>query len=143
MEHSNAAEEFATWLRARLDERGYDLRPRGGGQSRFATDAGIGHGTVSRLLRGQAAPETRVLQLIAEALRVPLAEVLIAAGVITHDQLAAVQTRPPRPAPLTPEEAADELGIRDPQSRALFVSMTETLRTTRTKRSDGNDAAEN
>ncbi|MEU6441384.1 helix-turn-helix transcriptional regulator [Streptomyces sp. NPDC047046] len=143
MEHNkDAPEAFAEWLRARLDERGYDLRPRGGGQSRFATDAGIGHGTVSRLLRGQAAPETRVLQLIADALRVPLAEVLVAAGVITHEQLAAVQTRPPRPAPLTPEGAADELGIHDPQSRALFVSMTQTLRTVRTKR-DGNDAAEN
>ncbi|MEV0559420.1 helix-turn-helix transcriptional regulator [Streptomyces sp. NPDC050597] len=144
MEHSNPAgndlstpAEFAAWLKRQLEHRGYDLRPRGGGQTRFAAESGIGAGTVSRMLRGQAATETRVLQLLATALRLPLAEVLVAAGVLSRSELQAVRDPTPRPDPITPEEAADELGITDPQSRALFISMTETLRKQRAENGEG------
>ncbi|GHJ27034.1 hypothetical protein TPA0910_14670 [Streptomyces hygroscopicus subsp. sporocinereus] len=147
MEHKNAQgndhatpADFAAWLRQQLERRGYDLRPRGGGQTRFAQDSGIGAGTVSRMLRGQGAMETRVLQMLAEALELPLAEVLVAAGVLSRNELQAVQHKGPRPDPLTPEQAADELGITDPQSRTLFVSMTETLRQQRAERGEGRTA---
>ncbi|MFI0736444.1 hypothetical protein ACH4S9_46855 [Streptomyces sp. NPDC021225] len=92
------------------------------------------------MLRGQGAMETRVLQMLAEALELPLAEVLVAAGVLSRNELQAVQRKGPRPDPLTPEQAADELGITDPQSRALFVSMTETLRQQRAERGEGQTA---
>lgn len=120
--------EFAAWLRVQLERRGYDLRPRGGGQTRFATDSGIAQSSISRMLRGQGAPETRVLETIAETLDLPLAEVLVAAGILTPDVLDAIRQQAPRTDPLTPEAAAEELGITDPQKVELFVSMTETLR---------------
>ncbi|MFJ9892689.1 XRE family transcriptional regulator [Streptomyces sp. NPDC091280] len=143
MEHMNPAEgdlatpeQFAAWLRRQLEERGYDLKPRGGGQTRFAADSGLGGGTVSRMLRGQAVTETRTLQTLAAALRLPLAEVLVAAGVLSARELHDVRN-PTRTDPLTPETAADELGITDPQSRRVFVNMTETLREQRAESGEG------
>ncbi|WP_097990304.1 helix-turn-helix domain-containing protein [Streptomyces sp. f51] len=126
-------EEFAAWLRDQLERRGYDLRPRGGGQTRFAADSGIGQASVSRMLRGQGAPETRVLETLAVTLELPLAEVLVAAGILTRDVLQAIRQQTPRTDPLTPETAAAELGITDPQGIELFVSFTETLRKQRAK----------
>lgn len=133
-------EEFAAWLRDQLARRGYDLRPRGGGQTRFAADSGIAQSSISRMLRGQGAPETRVLETLAETLDLPLAEVLVAAGILTRDVLHAIRQQNPRTAPLTPEAAAEELGITDPQKVELFVSMTETLRKQRAKNGEGNIA---
>ncbi|CAL9481897.1 helix-turn-helix domain-containing protein [Streptomyces sp. enrichment culture] len=118
--------QFAAWLRDQLQHAGYDLRPRGGGQGRFAADSGIGAGTVSRMLTGQGATETRVLQAVADALRVPLTTVLVEAGVLTRRELEALRGGAPAH-PLTPDQAADELGIHDEQARALFISMTRTL----------------
>ncbi|MFE5395798.1 helix-turn-helix domain-containing protein [Streptomyces sp. NPDC056568] len=134
--------EFADWLRDQLERRGYDLRPRGGGQTRFAADSGIGQASISRMLRGQGAPETRVLEALSETLDLPLAEVLVAAGILTRDVLLAIRQQTPRTDPLTPEAAAEELGITDPQGVELFVSFTETLRKQRAA-NGGDQAAEN
>jgi transcriptional regulator with XRE-family HTH domain len=134
--------EFAQWLRQQLERRGYDLRPRGGGQTRFIKDSGLSVGTVSRMLGGTATPDTRVLQTLADALDVPLAEVMVAAGVMSRSELAALRNAPPAQ-PLTPERAADELGIHDPQARALFISMTETLRQQKAQNAERRRSAEN
>ncbi|MFE9450665.1 MULTISPECIES: helix-turn-helix domain-containing protein [Streptomyces] len=133
-------EEFAAWLKEQLERAGYDLRPRGGGQTRFARDSGIAQASVSRMLRGQGAPESRVLEAIAGTLGLPLAEVLVAAGILTRDVLQAIRQQGPRTDPLTPEAAAEELGITDPQKVELFVSMTETLRKQRAENGGGNVA---
>ncbi|MEV4036404.1 helix-turn-helix domain-containing protein [Streptomyces umbrinus] len=124
-------QQFAEWLRQQLTRRGYDLRPRGGGQTRFADDSGIGRATISRLLSGQAgATDTRVLALLAEALHVPLGEVLVQAGVLSPQELGAVRQPTQGSRRITPEQAADELGIQDEQARRLFVNMAETLQRT-------------
>lgn len=136
-------QEFADWLKRQLEQRGYDLRPRGGGQTRFIKDSKIGAGTVSRILNAEGAAETGVLERLATALGVPFAEVLVAAGVVSRSELRAVQHPAPRADPLTPKVAADELGIKDPQDVALFVSMTETLRTHRAKNGGEGRTAEN
>ncbi|MGW7197258.1 XRE family transcriptional regulator [Streptomyces chryseus] len=118
---------FGQWLEAELTARGYDLSgPRSGGKSKFAADSGISQPTVGRMLRDEGVSDTRVLGLLAEALRVPLARVLVRAGVLDEDELAAVRD-PNRSEPLTAEAAADELGIKDEQSRRLFIDMTRTL----------------
>ncbi|WP_371652469.1 MULTISPECIES: helix-turn-helix domain-containing protein [unclassified Streptomyces] len=122
--------EFAVWLRDQLTRRGYDLRPRGGGQTRFADDSGIGRATISRILSGQGANDTRVLALLSEALRLPLGEVLVRSGILDESELRAVQHPTPGSRRITPEQAADELGIADEQSRRLFINMTETLQRT-------------
>ncbi|MDJ1131755.1 helix-turn-helix domain-containing protein [Streptomyces iconiensis] len=121
---------FAAWLRAQLEQRGYDLRPRGGGQTKFAEESGVGRATVSRILAGHGATDTRVLATLANALHLPLGEVLVQAGILDEAELSAVRDPTPGTRRITPEQAADELGIEDDQSRRLFVSMTHTLRRT-------------
>lgn len=137
-QRNNAARAFGDWLRDQLTRRGYDLGIRGGGQSRFAEDSGIGRATISRILNGSGATDTRVLALLADALHLPLGEVLVRAGILDESELRAVQAPDPGHRRITPEQAADELGIRDDQTRRLFVSMTETLQRTPPPGTNGN-----
>lgn len=121
--------DFAAWLNRELTARGYDLTgPRSGGKSAFAKDSGLSSSTVGRLTRGESVTDTRVLGLLAEALHVSLGEVLVRAGVLSADQLTAVQHPEAGERRITPEQAATELGITDEQQRALFIAMTHTLR---------------
>jgi transcriptional regulator with XRE-family HTH domain len=120
--------DFAHWLTRELTKRGYDITgARSGGRSRFAQDSGLSPSTVGRLLRGEGATDTRTLATLAEALRVPLGDVLVRAGVLDANELAAVR-HPTRTDHITPQQAAHELGITDEQAVRMFVSMVETLR---------------
>lgn len=122
------APSFAEWLAGQLHERGYDLSgPRSGGKSAFASDSGISAPTVGRMLRGDHVQDTRILAMLADALGVGLGEVLVRAGVLDESELRAVRNPPKTERRITPEQAADELGITDPQERRLFISMTRTL----------------
>ncbi|MFE7853713.1 helix-turn-helix domain-containing protein [Streptomyces sp. NPDC057403] len=126
-----ARADFGLWLRQQLETRGYDLGIRGGGQTRFAEESGIGRATISRILSGQGATDTKVLGQLAAALHIPLGEVLVRAGILDPSELRAVQ-EPPAPGErrITPEQAADELGLTDEHRRRLFVNMTQTLQRT-------------
>jgi transcriptional regulator with XRE-family HTH domain len=128
-ETARASADFGRWLTQRLEAKGYNLSgPRSGGRTAFAEDSGISPSTVTRLLRGEMPTDTRILRTLADAIDAPYPEVLVRAGVMTPEELAAIQER--RPAPgrrMTPEEAADELGITDPAERKVFVNMTKTL----------------
>ncbi|MFD4996128.1 helix-turn-helix domain-containing protein [Streptomyces buecherae] len=120
---------FGEWLRDRLIARGYDLGPRGGGRSRFAEHAGISPPTVGRLLRGDhAAADMRVLAAVADALDVPFVDVLTHARVLTADDVEAIRRHAPAPPTLTPEQAADGLGIVDPEPRRVFLATVAALR---------------
>ncbi|MGI5252808.1 helix-turn-helix domain-containing protein [Actinacidiphila glaucinigra] len=126
-----AAQAFAEWLHTKLTARGYDLTgPRSGGKSRFSEDSGLSPSTVGRLLRAEPVTDTDVLARLAAALGVPLGEILVRAGVLSEDELGAVRAPDTGPRRITPEDAAAELGITDPQARRLFISMTETLQRT-------------
>lgn len=127
---SAATGEFGDWLAAKLEGLGYDLSgQRSGGRSAFAEASGISLTTVMRLLKGEIPTDIRILRTLAEAIREPYAEVLVRAGVLTAEELAAVRrpTAPPGER-ITPDQAADELGITDPTERRLFLNMTDTLR---------------
>lgn len=135
MKNSNddatTARAFAEWLHDQLTRRGYDLSGlRSGGKTAFAADSGISPSTVGRLLRGDSVTDTRVLGLLAAALHVPLGEVLVRAGILDERELAYVRQPQPGERRITPEQAADELGIDDEQARRVFVSMAETLQRT-------------
>ncbi|MEI5099032.1 helix-turn-helix transcriptional regulator [Streptomyces sp. PmtG] len=119
--------DFGPWLTQRLEALDYNLSgPRSGGRTAFAEKSGLSPSTVTRLLRGEMPTDTRILRTLAEAIDVPYPEVLVRAGVITPDELAAVQ-RPVTHGRITPEQAADDLGITDPAERKVFVNMTRTL----------------
>lgn len=125
---NSSADTFAVWLTRALIDRGYDLtNQRSGGRSRFAEDSGLSPSTVGRLLRGEGATDINTLATLANALGLPLGEVLVRAGILSRGELASVQ-RPTPKRRITPDQAADELGIEDDQSRALFKAMVETLR---------------
>jgi len=126
---SALAEAFGRWLRHRIEDLGHDLSgQRSGGRSAFAARAGISPSTVTRLLRGEIPTDIRILRTLADALRVPYPEVLVRAGILKPEELAAVQARStPVERRITPEQAADELGITDPVERRVFVDMTKTL----------------
>ncbi|MET7811747.1 helix-turn-helix transcriptional regulator [Streptomyces sp. NPDC005395] len=133
--------EFAEWLRQQLISREYDLRPRGGGQGKFVADSGIGAGTVSRMLSKEGhVPGIDVLEQLAAVFQMELAEVLVAAGIISRSLLPAIRqhTRPDQP--ITPQEAAADLGITHPHKVELFVTMTESLRDQRAKNGEENVA---
>ncbi|MFD4880046.1 helix-turn-helix domain-containing protein [Streptomyces sp. NPDC058420] len=135
-------EGFKEWLHEELTARGYDLSgPRSGGKSRFAEDSGISPSTVGRLLKGDRVTDIEVLTLLANKLGVPLGQVLVRAGILSPDGLASVQNPETGPRRITPEQAANELGITDAQNRRLFVAMTETLqRTPHPKNGEGRAA---
>lgn len=78
-------QSFATWLTEGLSRRGYDLA-RHGERARFARDAGLSESTVSRLIRGTAAPDVRACPPIARVLGCKSTHVLVAAGLIPDDE---------------------------------------------------------
>ncbi|MFI0739315.1 helix-turn-helix domain-containing protein [Streptomyces sp. NPDC021100] len=123
----HTSETFAAWLREQLRRRGYADR---GGQTRFAADAGLSQPTVSRLLRGDGLPDLRTFGALSEALDVPLAEILVRAGVLSPDELAAAARRPIGPATITPQQAAQELGITSDEGVRTFERMVAGLRVT-------------
>ncbi|MES9554817.1 MULTISPECIES: helix-turn-helix domain-containing protein [unclassified Streptomyces] len=123
----NGPTELAAWLRNQLTQRGYDLSTRGGGQKAFAERSGISRSTISRMLSGDAeSTDIRVLEKLAEALGVPLPAVLVAAGVLTAEEVGGVQAPAAR---MTPDQAADALGIpADPQTRSIFANFVNSLK---------------
>ncbi|MFB7899950.1 helix-turn-helix domain-containing protein [Streptomyces xiamenensis] len=124
---SDHGKAFAAWFHKELTRRGYDLSRVGGGRARFAEVAGVSASTIGRLLRGEMTTDVRILGQLATALGYPLGEILVKAGVLRADELQAART-PDRERPITPEEAAAELGIVDPIDVDAFAGMVNAMR---------------
>lgn len=127
------AEAFGRWLRDRMSERDYGGR---GGQGKLSKETGLAPSVISRLLNGATLnPDPESLRLIAGVLALPFGAMLVEAGVLSASELAAVQASPPmdRP-PITPEEAAAELGITDPIARRMFLANIEAARAAQQER---------
>lgn len=131
---------FRGYLRAQFHRAGYDLDQRGE-QARLVRESGLPQASLSRLLAASADPEIRSLQQIAEFLQRPLAEVLIEAGYLTHDEIDRVRTRRPAVEPLTTDQALDELKITDPGDRSVVSAVINTVRQNRAKGADGAERA--
>jgi transcriptional regulator with XRE-family HTH domain len=115
-------EQLAAYVLQAARRAGYDMdSPRGGGKAKLAHDAGMSATTLSRLLGGTRMPDARYFEPLAAALKVPVTELLVEAGIVSRVQLGA-------PAgPATPEEVADSWGLRN-EDRDLFFSMVDQLR---------------
>lgn len=107
---------------SRADQAGLRPEQGWGGRAKFASAAGVSASTVGRLLRGEMTADVRILGQVATALGYPVGDVLVRAGVLSADELQAART-PDRERPMTPEEAAAELGIVDPIDRDAFAAM--------------------
>lgn len=138
-DRARGAKPFADWLTDRMRERGYALPPDGrGGVRRLAERAGVSPSVISTLLRGENPnPNPETLRSIAGVLGLPFPELLVRSGLITPEELHAVQSAPPsdRP-PLTTEQAADALGLEDPLAREMFEASVTAARDLQRKRLD-------
>lgn len=131
-ERRDQTRAFGQWLRDRLTERDYVLGTgrAAGGQRKLARQTGLSFSAISRLLAGETLnPDPDSLRRIAEATALPFGELLTRAGVLRPDELRAFQRgRPADAPPLTPEQAAADLGIVDPVAVQMFVANVEAAR---------------
>lgn len=121
------SEQFAAWLAPAMRHANYDLTKLSGGRSAFAEAVGVAPGTVTRWLQGKAMPDPDKFEPIAAALNTDPVEMLIGSGIISAKSVTSGDAADVRSRPITPSQAADELGIDDPSDRELFLAMVERL----------------
>lgn len=124
---------FVRYIREAAGRAGYDIdSPRGGGKKAIAKATGMSPSSVGRMLAGQTIPSPPQLEKLAEALRVPLIDLLVLSGVVSEQAKHRVGAGGPPVRPvglpsLTIEEAALALGIRSPDRVQMFKAMASTL----------------
>lgn len=117
---------FASWLADQLTARGYDMSgQRSGGRTQAAADSGISPSTISRWLNARPVTDIDVYRRLSEWLEHPFGDILVRVGKLNPDDLIAA----PADAEITPEQAADRLGLRG-RKRELFLLNVEALRRT-------------
>lgn len=101
-----------------------------GAKARFARDTGMTDSTVTRLWQGTALPEARFFPAIADATGLYLGTLLVEGGVLSRDALQSLSETDPSQvgSRLTPDEAAERLGIRDEVGRQVFQATVERLK---------------
>lgn len=119
------SEEFAAWLEPAMRRAGFDLDRLSGGRLAFAEAVGVNPGTVTRWLQGKSMPDPDKFEAIAKALDVDPIDMLYGIGVLSAKTAATSHETAVRSRPITPSEAADELGIDDPRDREMFIHMVQ------------------
>lgn len=121
------AQRFAAIVVEAAERAGYTGH---GAKARFARDTGMTESSVTRLWQGTALPDARFYAAISEAIRVNLGTLLVEGGVLSPESLQSLSEtdRTQVGSSLTPEEAAERLGIRDAVARELFVASVERLK---------------
>ncbi|MGW3135963.1 hypothetical protein [Streptomyces sp. NPDC001139] len=109
-----------------------------GAKARFARDTGMPEASVTRLWQGTSLPEPRFYEAIAEATHLHLGTLLVEGGVLSPQALQSLSEtdRTQVGSGLTPEQAADQLGIRDEVGREMFLATFERLMRLEDKASD-------
>jgi transcriptional regulator with XRE-family HTH domain len=119
-------ERFAAWLADAMRAAGMDIdRQRGGGRMTLATKLGASPSSVARWLDGKATPSPEFYEPLAEALGVPVGNMLIETGILSSESLLHPRQTGVRSQPITAAQAADQLGIHDPDERAGFIRDVE------------------
>jgi transcriptional regulator with XRE-family HTH domain len=122
---------FALVLPA-LERAGYTAY---GMQQKLMAETGLNRSTASRLLRGETIPHVKSFPALAKVLGLDPLELLVAADVVPPEYLESQQALSETDrsqvgsASLTPEEAADRLGIHDDVGRFTFLAVVEKLTT--------------
>lgn len=109
-----------------------------GAKARFSRDTGMPDSSVTRLWQGTALPDARFYGPISDVTGIDLATLLVEGGVVSPEYLQSLSEtgRSRVVSRLTPEEAAEGLGIRDDVGREIFFGTVERL-----KRLEDQDAA--
>ncbi|MGY6019525.1 hypothetical protein [Streptomyces spinosirectus] len=133
------ARRFADLVVPAAERAGYTGH---GAKARFARDTGMTESSVSRMWLGQALPDARFYEAIAEATQLDLGVLLVEGGVLSLEALQSLSEtdRPQVGSGLTPEQAAERLGIRDEVGRQMFLATFERLKRLEDDASDHADA---
>lgn len=115
---------FAEWLTEEMRRRGYDLHQRGE-QARFARDAALSPGIISRLLRSGADPDIKTCGALARALGYTTTQVLAAAGLIPNVEDDMPPPTPPRA--LTQHEHLVALVGEDTTAQDAVITLLRAL----------------
>lgn len=103
---------------------GFDIdSPRGGGKKALADAAGMTQSSVSRMLAGQAMPDAYRLEALADAVNMPVEELLILHGIISPETNL---REAPRKNPTVPE-LAEMWGITDPHRVKFLGALVDFL----------------
>ncbi|MFI1728244.1 helix-turn-helix domain-containing protein [Streptomyces acidicola] len=134
------AQRFAAVVVPALREAGYTGH---GSQARLARDTGMSESSVSRMLKGQTIPELRFLAPLAEAIDMSPIDLLIKTGLISPESLPPLsETEPSQVGSgnITPEDAAERLGITDEVGRQMLIATIERLRRLQDEADNANPA---
>lgn len=118
------AQRFAAAVGPAAERAGYSGF---GSKSRLARDTGMTESSISRMLLGQSIPDPKFFEPLANAIDISVQTLLVEAGIISERALTETSQSQVR-SPITPETAADELGITDPVDREMFFATIERLR---------------
>ncbi|GGX02276.1 helix-turn-helix domain-containing protein [Streptomyces chryseus] len=102
-----------------------------GAGARLARDTGMSESSVSRLLKGQAVPDSEFWEPLARAIDMSLRDLMVDGGLISPESLQALSETDRsqvRSRSITPAEAADGLGFTDPVAREMFYGTIERLK---------------
>jgi transcriptional regulator with XRE-family HTH domain len=121
------AERFRDVVVPAAEQAGYTGH---GHKARFARDTGMPESSVGRMWSGKTVPDARFYAAISEAVGVDLGTLLVEGGVLSPEALQSLSEtdRSQVGSRLTPEGAADRLGIRDEVGRQVFFTTLERLK---------------
>ncbi|MEU6597930.1 helix-turn-helix domain-containing protein [Streptomyces flaveolus] len=114
-----------------LEEAGYTAY---GHQQRLVADTGMNKSTVSRLLNREGIPHVKFFPALAKAIGLDPVELLVAAGILPQEYLESQQTLSETKqsrvgsGSITPEEAAEGLGIHDDVGKFTFFAVIDKLK---------------
>lgn len=129
-------QQFGDAVRAAAERAGYTERGR---NARFSRDTGMTESSVSRMFKGEAVPEPRFFQAIADAVNVHPSVLFVEAGLMKRESLQSLSEtdRSQVLSSLTVDEAADRFGIHDEVGRTMLHATIERL-----KRLEEDDASD-
>lgn len=116
---------------------GYDFNVRGA-KADLARATGMSESAVGRMLSGATLPDPRFFAPIAAAVKLDVRDLLVESGIIPAESLRPLsETGPSRVVsdPITPAEAAAQLGITDPVGIEMLTATIERLRRLESDRS--------
>lgn len=120
------AQRFAAVVAPAAERAGYTGHGR---KARLARATGMTESSVGRMLNGQAIPEPRFFEALAAALGLHPAVLFVECGLMSRESLQSLSEtgRSQVGSDLTPEEAADGLGIQDEVGRLMFFATIDRL----------------
>jgi transcriptional regulator with XRE-family HTH domain len=121
------ARRFANVVVPAAERAGYTGHGR---NARLARATGMTESSVSRMWNGSAIPDPRFFEPIAQAIGIHPGELFVEAGLLRPESLQSLSETDPSQvgSNLTPEEAADRLGIQDEVGRQMLYATIDRLK---------------